>query len=283
MPRQKINDYTKVKIGTKAYDDVALDLNYFKKIENYQYNNKAFVMEALMKNDIVALRKISNYFYRTNGIYQKVINYLATMYRFDWYMVAEPFTETVKEEKVVEDFSKVLTYFDNSHIKKLCGEFSLAVIKDGVYYGYAYEGNDNIIIQELPWQWCRSRFKIGNMPAIEFDMKFFDEKFPSVGRRMQVLDLFPPEFKKGYMLYKQRKLPADDPYVTQGYGSWYLLDPGCAFRFSLMGTAGLPLLVNAIPEIIDLGVAQGIDRKRQLQKLLKIIVHLNIPLPLNLL
>jgi len=68
------------------------------------------------------------------------------MYRFDWYMVAEPFTETVNEEKVLTDFNKALTYFDNSNIKRLCADFTLSVLRDGVYYGYAYEGTEGIIV-----------------------------------------------------------------------------------------------------------------------------------------
>jgi hypothetical protein len=39
-------------------------------------------------------------------------------------------------------------------------------------------------------------------------MKYFDT-FGDTGYRMKVLNLFPDEFKKGYMLYKQGKLPVD--------------------------------------------------------------------------
>ena len=93
-------------------------------------------------------------------------------------------------------------------------------------------------------------------------MAFFDKSFPDAGYRMKVLDLFPPEFKKGYLLYKQNKLPPDEKLIAvepKKGGHWYLLDPGCAFSFSIFGTNQLPLFINAIPEIIDLGVAQGID------------------------
>jgi len=48
------------------------------------------------------------------------------------------------------------------------------------------------------------------MPAVEFNMKYFDTKYLDVGYRLKVLDLFPPEFKKGYLLYKQGKLPNDE-------------------------------------------------------------------------
>lgn len=204
------------------------------------------------------------------------------MYRFDWYMVPEIFSENPNETKIATDFVKVLDYFDNSNIKKNCNEFTLKVIRDGVFYGYAYEGEKGVLIQELPWKWCRSRFDINGFPAIEFNMHFFDSTFPDIGYRMKMLDLFPKEFKEGYLLYKQNKLPNDrlDDVKTNKGGSWYLLDPGCAFKFSIFGMGELPLFINAIPEIIDLGVAQGVDRQRQLQQLLKIIVQ-KLPLDKN--
>ena len=207
------------------------------------------------------------------------------MYRFDWYMVPEVFSDKVKEETLVTDFIKVLDFFDNSEVKRIGGEFCLSVLRDGVYYGYAYEGQNSIIVQDLPWKWCRSNYKIKGRPAVEFNMEFFDKTFPDLGYRMRVLDLFPPEFKKGYLLYKQHKLPPDINSINgfgivKDWGSWYLLDPSCAIKFSLFGTNDLPIFINALPEIIDLETAQGIDRQRQLQQLLKIIIQ-KLPLDKN--
>lgn len=276
------NNYAKLKLGTQAYDDATINLRLLKERKKDFCLRKEAVIEALAKNDVEKLREISNYFYRTNGIYQKVVNYYATMYRFDWYISPEVFSENANEDKMVTDFMKQLDYFDASDIRKLCADFALLVLRDGIYYGYAYEGTNSILIQDLPWKYCRSRFKIANRPAIEFDMQFFDKTFPDVGYRLKMLDLFPPEFKKGYMLYKQNKLPNDDPFspLPNKGGHWYLLNPANAFSFSLFGTKGLPLFINAIPEIIDLGVAQGIDQQRQLQQLLKIIVQ-KLPLDKN--
>ena len=277
-----ISSYAKLKIGSKAYEDAIIDFAAYEKMRKRFFHNKEAIIRALAENDVEALREASNYFYRTSGIYQKVVNYFATMYRFDWYMVPEIFSDNVSEDKVTKEFVKVLDFFDNSNIKKTCGECALKVIRDGVYYGYAYEGTRGIIIQDLPWKYCRSRYKIQGVPAVEFDMHFFDKNFPDIGYRMKILDLFPQEFKKGYLLYKQNKLPVDsyDPMAPKKGGHWYLLDPGCAFKFSLFGSNDLPLFVNAIPEIIDLGVAQGIDRQRQLQQLLKIVVQ-KLPLDKN--
>ena len=271
-------EYVRAKIGSKSVNDVIVDLKYVEQKRRRLFERREDVLKALLHNDIIALREISNQFYRVSGIYQKVVNYVANMYRYDWYLVAEPFTETVKEEKVITDFNKALRYLDNSQIKNMCGRMSLAVVKDGVYYGYAYEGTDGILVQELPWRWCRSRFEIQGAPAIEFNMKFFDTTFKNVAYRLKVLDLFPPEFQKGYLLYKQGKLPSDN--LTEKYGSWYLLDPACAFKIAINGLNDMPLFINAIPEIIDLDLAEEVDKKRQLQKLLKIVVQ-KLPLDKN--
>lgn len=275
-----IDQYSTLKLGYKKYDDASLNISTYEKLDPYYYHNKKFVIETLIKNDIKTLRKISNYFYRTNGIYQKVVNYYANMYRFDWYMVPEVLSDSADETKVAKDFLKVLKYFDASYVKKLCGEFALAVIKDGVYYGYLVDGANGAYVQELPLEFCRSKYKIAGRPAIEFDMRFFDSKFPDVHYRLKVLDLFPPEFKKGYMLYKQHKLPADDLISDTKWGHWYLLDPVYAFKFSLFGMNELPLFVNAIPDILDLEIVQGIDRQRQLQQIQKVLVQ-KLPLDKN--
>jgi hypothetical protein len=216
------------------------------------------------------MRNISNYFYRISGIYRAACNYLATLYRYDWYVVPEIFDENIGEDKVVKEFVRILNYLDKSYIKKTCGEIALDVILNGAYYGYVLpDEKDGIIIQELPVGYCRSRYKVGNKPAIEFNMKFFDEKFPDIKYRLKVLELFPPEFTEGYMLYKQGKLERD--YSTDMYGGWYLLDPECAIKFSF-NNGDTPWFINAVPAIIDLDTAQELDRRKQVQKLVKILI-----------
>ena len=71
------------------------------------------------------MRDISNYFYRMSGIYQKACNTIANMYRYDWYVVPEIYDDSIKEDKIISDFIKVLNYLDNSYIKKVCSEIAL--------------------------------------------------------------------------------------------------------------------------------------------------------------
>ena len=159
--------YGKIKVGVKTIDDAILDLGSLKS-GNKMIADKSVIMRAMAEKDLVKLREISDYFFHTSGIYEKTCKYFATMYRYDWYVVPEIYGENVKEDKVVKDFAKVLNYLDNSYIKKICGEIALKVIKDGAYYAYIAEGKDGLVLQDLPINYCRSRFSIGNQPAVEF-------------------------------------------------------------------------------------------------------------------
>ena len=268
---EDIINYSKIKVGVKTLEDAIFNLGDLVKNGNRNLANKGAILKALADNDLEVLRQVSNYFYKTNGIYQKLCNYFAFLYRYDWYIVPEILDDKVKEEKVLKDFHKTLTYLDNSHIKQLCGEIALEVIKNGAYYGYIVPSEKSLILQPLPINYCRSRYKIGTRPAIEFNMKYFDDAFKDVGYRMRVLNLFPKEFVKGYMLYKQNKLQPD----FQGdQGCWYLLDPESTVKFSFYnGQYDIPIFINTIPAIIDLDQAQDLDRRKQMQKLLKILVQ----------
>ena len=193
--------YGKIKVGVKTLDDAILELGTLKSGDRTM-TDKRSVMRAMADKNFGQLREISDYFFQTSGIYEKACKYFATMYRYDWYVVPEIYGDNVKEEKIVQDFTKILNFLDNSYIKKLCGDIALKVIKDGAYYAYQVDNPDGLVLQELPIKYCRSRFSVGNKPAIEFNMKFFDEQFPDINYRLRVLKLFPKEFAKGYTLYK---------------------------------------------------------------------------------
>ena len=196
------------------------------------------------------------------------------MYRYDWYIVPEVYDKDVKEEKVVSDFVKLLNYLDGSYVKKVCSDIALNVVRNGAYYGYITDSDSGIVLQELPIGYCRQRYNIGNKPAIEFNMRFFDDKFSDTQYRLKVLNMFPKEFSKGYVLYKQGKLIDDSTIGTWNVSNsgWYLLDPEKTVKFSF-SNGDMPLFANSIPAIIDLDAAQDLDRRKQMQKLLKILVQ----------
>lgn len=290
--------YGKIKVGTKTLDDAVLNLGALPKVR-HDFANKNFILRAISDKNLPLMREISNYFYNTSGIYSKVCDYVSYLYRYDWYITTEIKDKDNENEKVLEkaltEFNNILRYLDNSHIKQICGDIASEVVKNGAYYGYIAPSKDGLVLQQLPINYCRSRFSIGNIPVIEFDMRFFDENFRDVNYRMKILRMFPKEFQKGYLLYRQGKLEPDAEYpmgrsrhtnlvntnTTLNWrpGYWYTLEPGSAVKFSF-NNGDQPLFINGIPAILDLDAAQDLDRRKQMQQLLKIVIQ-KLPLDKN--
>lgn len=194
---------------------------------------------------------------------------MAYLFRYDWIVTPFVVEQETDQKKLIQNFDKVLRFLESCQIKKILGEMALKVVRNGCYYGYIVRNGDQASIQELPVKYCRSRYSVNGKPAVEINMKYFDEQFRDINQRIKVLNLFPNEFKKGYVLYKEGKLPAEFTGDTSG---WYLLDLDCAFKFNI-NDDDTPLMISVIPAIIDLDQAQELDRKKMVQQLLKILIQ----------
>ena len=233
------------------------------------------LMRALELKDYPYLREVSQFFFDTSGIYARICRYLSFLLTYDWMVTPYVLSDSAKEEKILADFSKVLLYLDNMKIKPTLSNVSLEVIKNGVFYGILRENGMMSTLQQLPTMYCRSRYKIDGLDAVEFNVKYFDEQLRDVQERLMVLKTFPKEFVKSYLAYKEGKLPMD----RYDGGAWMLCDPDFAVRFLINGNEA-PLFTSAIPSILDLDEAQDISKKKMLQELLKIVIQ-KMPLDKN--
>lgn len=268
-------DFSKIKVGIRTLEDAVINVGDYAKI-NPRLGNKEEVLRAINNNDIEAMRDISNFFYKTSGIYNRLCRYMAYLYRYDWMLTPYVLSNSASKDKIIEGFNKALLYLDNFEAKKFFGNVAFNVIKNGCYYGYIVRQADRAVVQELDPKYCRSRMMINNRPVVEFNMKFFDDYFRDTTQRMKILNLFPKDFKKGYVLYKEGKL---QPLYMGDTAGWYVLDPECAIKFNINGS-DYPNFISVIPAIIDLDEAQALDRKKMKQKLLKIIIQ-KMPLDKN--
>lgn len=264
-------DFSKIKVGAKTLEDAILDLGNYQKVDKRLARREA-ILKSLYDNDYAEMREISKFYFETSGIYSRLCKYMAYMYRYDW-MVTPYINDEVASQKdkdtALTDFYKILLYLDNSELKKLFGEIALKVVKNGCYYGYLVPTTKRITVQELPVNYCRSRFIVNGRPAIEFNMRYFDLAFKDTTQRVKMLNLFPAEFKRGYILYKEGKLPPQFAGDTEG---WYLLDVNATIKFNINGDDA-PMFMSVIPALIDLDEAKDLDKKKMAQELLKIIIQ----------
>ena len=269
------DDYSKIKVGAKTLDDAVLDISATTKAMK-SIVKREDIINALAQGNISQLRQYSNIFYKISGIYERLCKYLAYLYKYDYYTIPYVIDDKIKQEKILSECNKVFTFLDNSHLRQLFGNCANMVIKDGCYYGYEIDDPEKIILQDLPPSYCRSRYFKDGFPVVEFNMKYFDDTFTDVNYRLRVLKLFPKEFSKGYVMYKEGKLPLDFAGDTNG---WYMLDPNRTVKFNFNG-CDCPIFASVIPAIIDLTEAQEVDKKKTLQQLLKIIIQ-KLPIDKN--
>ena len=124
--------YSKIKVGSKNLEDVIVDLSQIKqaiKHVNFCSASKRDVLKAIAEHDLAEQRRLSNLFYDISGIYQKVCNTFAFLYRYDWYAVPEIYDDAASDTKVLKEFYKVLNFLDESYVRKMCGDIALQVIK----------------------------------------------------------------------------------------------------------------------------------------------------------
>jgi hypothetical protein len=263
-----LTDFSRIKVGLKSLDDAIIKLGELRKI-NPKLADKETVQRAINSGDLETMREISNFFFKISGIYSRLCKHFANFYRYDW--LATPYTpgNKMSKDKVTTLVDSALNYLDNFGAKQFFGETALKVIRNGCYYGYIIHDTEVAQVQELPPKYCRSRFSVRGKPAVEFNMKFFDDYYRDVDQRIRVLKLFPSEFQKGYAAYKEGRLQPDFPGDTSG---WYLLDIESTIKFNI-GGEDYPIFMSVIPHIIDLDAAQDLDRKKMAQKLLKIIIQ----------
>ena len=100
-------------------------------------------------------------------------------------------------------------------------------------------------------------------------MQYFSTFFPDKENRDRILNLWPEDFKKGWRLFEENKLP---PLFKGDSIGWYVLEPSKAIKFNINDDDS-PAFISVIPAIIDLNAAQDLDRRKMAQKLLKIIIQ----------
>lgn len=236
---------------------------------------KRVVVKAIEERQIGHIRSISRHFFAVSGIYARACRYMAYLPTYD-YMLTPQIIHEVPRDIIMEDFNRALKFLDGMNLKTRLPEISLQVIIDGAYYGYLRNYGSQSVIQDLPIEYCRSMYRVNNIPVVEFNLDYFDIHFKTTEGRTAALKAMPSEISEEYLRAKS------DPGAVKmsPYGGrWILLDPSRAIKFSL-NRDDSPLFSSSIPHIIDLDDLQGIQKKKAESQLLKIMVQ-KIPLDKN--
>lgn len=243
-------------------------LNYKKENAKMKYT-KEQIFKLLESGDEQKLREASHYFFNISGEYRRLVWLHSNILTFDYYVVPKVRNpDKVSKDKVKIEIQKVLDYTDNSYVQETNRFISLITVLDGVFYGYERQLDDNIALQQLPPNYCRSKYKINGNYAIEFNLRFFD-MYKDTDLKIEMFKLFPDEFFDLYIEYKNGRTKNE----------WVQLNPEFT-RCHKLTDNPIPLLSTVFPEIIALKEYKELDKSQAQMELYKLIVQ-KLPIDKN--
>ena len=265
LKQQRIDAFKKNFKGMIAASDAA-----YQRISG-KYSNKrerTFTKEEIKRiveqGNPIERAALSEYFFATNGLYKRIIIHYATFLTYAWILV--PYIKDRRKQGEIKDKKVAATYYDsadfctNFQIQRKCTLFAKDIFVKGGYYGLIIDNGQDVVIQDLPFDFCRSRFKNAqDVDIIEFSMEFFD-KIRDDKLREEILDTYPRFIRKAYKAYK-----------NNNGEKWIFIPANQGIYFCFFEER--PFFLDLIPLLDDLEDYKEIDKERNMQALKRILVQ----------
>ena len=104
-------------------EDAVVNVGDYKTIDS-RLADKKEVLRAIHDNDEETMREISDYFYKTSGIYSRLCRYMASLYRYDWIVTPYVNSDTIKNERTVKHMLMELQFGHKEEFYKLSHQIS---------------------------------------------------------------------------------------------------------------------------------------------------------------
>lgn len=207
---------------------------------------------------------LSEHFFTINGLYKRIIVHYAAFLTYSWLVV--PYLKNRKykitDKPVASAYYDATDFLTTFQVERKCTLFAKEILVKGAYYGLVQdEASGKVVIQDLPFDYCRSRFKnADDIDIVEFNVKFFDDEVRDEALRKEILETYPKIIQKGYYSYKNGKGP-----------QWIFLPAEMGIYFSYFEEK--PFFLDLIPLLDDLDDYKDIDKERNKIALKRILTQ----------
>ena len=223
------------------------------------------IQEIIRSGDLDSLRELSRYYYRTNSLYRNNIDFLACLPTYDTVVI--PLYQEGKGSKtqITKAFYNACNFVDKLDVPNTFTRITKQWLKNGIYNGILRTDGDKVTIQDLPLQYCRTRFKdFNNLNILEFNILYF-ETISDQKARAEAIASFPEEIQKTWKAWKKKGSKLIDPWVMLPAASG-----GISFSFTNDQT---PLLIASLPAIKKLDDAVKREETRDENELRKLLIQ----------
>lgn len=207
---------------------------------------------------------LSEFFFQTNGIYQRIILHYATFLTYSWILVPQLKKRNfnITDKKAADAYYAAADFCTAYQIERKCANFAKDILVRGAYYGILRDEGDKVVIQDLPYDYCRSRFKNGqDVDLVEFNLDFF-KTIRETDLREELLKTYPKFIQKSYKRY-----------ISSGDKNkkWIFLPAEMGIYFCFFEER--PFFLHLISLLDDLDDYREIDKERKLKALKRILVQ----------
>lgn len=221
------------------------------------------IYDIIRNGQLEEARQLSLYFYRTNGEYKNNIDFLATLPLYDT-IVIPVMSGKGSKAQIIKEFETACKFVENLDVPNTFTHITKEWLKVGIYFGVLQEDGEKVVIQDLPLDYCRARFKdFNNLNILEFNLRYF-ESIREEDLRAEALENFPQIVKDAWNNYHELKNTADP---------WILLpaeNGGVCFTHT---DDQVPMLLSSIPQLKKLEDAVTREEKRDENELYKLLIQ----------
>lgn len=128
-------------------------------------------------SNIDNIRNVSAFLSRTSMIYKKIISYFAQMPLFSYNVIYKSdFQKGIDSNKFLKSYQDILQKLQQVDFKKEFSTVIATALRDGVYYGFTYDGEgDGFFLYGLDPKYCKISAITGDGEyIIAFDATYFD-------------------------------------------------------------------------------------------------------------
>lgn len=224
--------------------------------------SKEDIIRIVERGNSVERAALSEHFFSVSGLYKRIILHYATFLTYSWLLVPHVRSrkDKIKDKKLTVCYDEASDFCTSFQIERKCALFAKDILVKGAYYGLIHDTGEYVAIQDLPFEYCRSRFKNQqDVDIVEFNMQFFDSIMDATLRK-EILKTYPKLIQKSYYQYKHHNGE-----------KWVYLPAEMGIYFSYFEET--PFFLDLIPLLDDLDDYKEIDKKRNLQALGRILVQ----------
>ena len=231
--------------------------------QNQQYTKRE-IREIVAEGSSIERAALSRHFFATNGLYKRIILHYATFLTYSWVLVPYPIRKSkkasMKDASISSIYDEAADFCTTFQIEAKCNLFAKEILVNGGYYGLLRDENNSVIIQDLPFNYCRSRFKNAqDVDIVEFSMDFFDS-IRDEELRNAILNTYPRYIVRAYKKYKHNNGE-----------KWIFLPAEEGIYFNYFEER--PFFLDLIPLLDDLEDYKEVDKQRNIQALKRILVQ----------